>query len=139
MIVFFAIGVRRAACGDRHKIVRFFCSSKVSLFIFCSPKVSLFICLRRARGSYFIYNVITFCPLGSFACPKPYCSFLLLLQKKRTKEKEAGNDNFSLFWQNALGFTLPKKAEVHAISGLPARLKYKIRFIDHNSFYPKIL
>jgi hypothetical protein len=77
--------------------------------------------------------------LGSFACPKPYCSFLLLLQKKRTKEKEAGNDNFSLFWQNALGFTLPKKAEVHAISGLPARLKYKIRFIDHNSFYPKIL
>jgi hypothetical protein len=24
------------------------------------------------------------------------CSFLLLLQKKRTKEKETGNDNFSL-------------------------------------------
>jgi hypothetical protein len=75
---------------------------------------------------------------GSFA-HLVSCSFLLLLQKKRTKEKEAGNDNFSLFWQNALGFTLPKKAEVHAISGLPARLKYKIRFIDHNSFYPKIL
>jgi hypothetical protein len=31
----------------------------------------------------------------SFAPPKPTCSFLLLAQKKRTKEKGAGNDNFS--------------------------------------------
>jgi hypothetical protein len=52
-----------------------------------------------------------------------YCHFLLLLQKKVTKEKESGNDNFSLFWQNALGLTLPKKAEVRAISGLPSLLQ----------------
>jgi hypothetical protein len=48
-----------------------------------------------------------------------YCHFLLPLQKKVTKEKESGNENFNLFWQNALGFTLPKKVEVHTISGLP--------------------
>jgi hypothetical protein len=82
----------------------------------------MFICLRRARGSYFIYNVITFCPLGSFACPKFMCSFFA--RPKNEPKKGAGNDNFSLFWQNALGFTHPKKAEVHAISGLPTRLKY---------------
>jgi hypothetical protein len=35
------------------------------------------------------------------------------------KKKGAGNDNFSLFWQNAFGVTLPKKAEVRAISVLP--------------------
>ncbi len=49
------------------------------------------------------------------------CYFLLLLQKKVTKEKEPGKDNFSLFWQNTLGFTLPKKSEVRAFSGLPLR------------------
>ncbi len=48
-----------------------------------------------------------------------YCHFLLPLQKKVTKEKESGNENFNLFWQNALGFTLPKKVEVRTISGLP--------------------
>jgi hypothetical protein len=53
-----------------------------------------------------------------------YCSFLFVRPKRNEpKKKGAGNDNFSLFWQNALGFTLPKKAEVHAISGLPTRLK----------------
>jgi hypothetical protein len=56
---------------------------------------------------------------GSFARPK----------RNETKKKDAGtepqassakpNDNFNLFWQNALGFTPPKKAEVRAISGLP--------------------
>jgi hypothetical protein len=72
-----------------------------------------------------MFNVITFCPLGSFACPKPYCSFLFVRPKRNEpKKKGAGNDNFSLFWQNALGFTHPKKAEVHTISGLPTRLKY---------------
>ena len=36
--------------------------------------------------------------LFNFCLPKwlaIICSFLLLLQKKRTKEKEAGNDKFS--------------------------------------------
>jgi len=48
------------------------------------------------------------------------CSFLFVRPKRNEpKKKGAGNDNFSLFWQNALGFTLPKKAEVRAISGLP--------------------
>jgi hypothetical protein len=28
------------------------------------------------------------------------------------------NENYSFFWQNAFGFTLPKKAVVRAISGL---------------------
>jgi hypothetical protein len=47
---------------------------------------------------------------------------VLFVRPKRNepKKKGAGNDNFSLFWQNALGVTLPKKAEVRAISGLPA-------------------
>jgi hypothetical protein len=45
-----------------------------------------------------------------------------LAEGKVTKEKESGNDNFSLFWQNALGITLPKKAEVRAISGLPSHV-----------------
>jgi hypothetical protein len=52
-----------------------------------------------------------------------YCSFLFVRPKRNEpKKKGAGNDNFSLFWQNALGFTLPKKAEVRAISGLPPHL-----------------
>jgi len=44
----------------------------------------------------------------------------LLLQKKVTKEKEPGKDNFRLFWQNTSGITLPKKSEVRTFSGLPA-------------------
>jgi len=55
------------------------------------------------------------------------CSFLFVRPKRNEpKKKGAGNDNFSLFWQNALGFTLPKKAEVRAISGLPPRLPLEI-------------
>jgi hypothetical protein len=51
------------------------------------------------------------------------CSFLFVRPKRNEpKKKGAGNDNFSLFWQNALAFTLPKKAEVRAISGLPPHL-----------------
>jgi len=51
------------------------------------------------------------------------CSFLFVRPKRNEpKKKGAGNDNFSLFWQNAFGATLPKKAEVRAISGLPPRL-----------------
>jgi hypothetical protein len=40
-------------------------------------------------------------------------------KKKEPKKKGAGNDNFNLFWQNALSITRPKKVEVRAISGLP--------------------
>jgi len=48
------------------------------------------------------------------------CSFLFVRPKRNEpKKKGAGNENFSLFWQNAFGVTLPKKAEVRAISGLP--------------------
>jgi hypothetical protein len=48
------------------------------------------------------------------------CSFLFVRPKRNEpKKKGAGNDNFSLFWQNAFGVTLPKKAEVRAISVLP--------------------
>jgi len=60
-------------------------------------------------------------------------------KKKRTKEKgrrnrgtrsvtssAKPNDNFSLFWQNAFGVTLPKKAEVRAISGLPSHVMHEI-------------
>jgi len=51
------------------------------------------------------------------------CSFLFVRPKRNEpKKKGAGNDNFSLFWQNALGITLPKKAEVRAISGLPSHV-----------------
>jgi len=39
--------------------------------------------------------------------------------------------------QGLIGAT--KQAEVRAFSGLPARLKQKIRFIDNNGFSPKIL
>jgi len=54
-------------------------------------------------------------------------SFLFVRPKRNeTKKKGAGNDNFSLFWQNTLGVTLPKKAEVHAISGLPPHLPLEI-------------
>jgi len=49
----------------------------------------------------------------------------LLLQKKVTKEKETGKDNFRLFWQNSSGLTLPKKSEVRTFSGLPT-LRYKL-------------
>jgi hypothetical protein len=50
------------------------------------------------------------------------CSFLFACPKRNEpKKKDTGNDNFSLFWQNAIGFTRPKKAEVRTISGLPAR------------------
>ena len=38
------------------------------------------------------------------------CSFLFVRPKRNEpKKKGAGNDNFSLFWQNALGVTLPKR------------------------------
>jgi hypothetical protein len=51
------------------------------------------------------------------------CSFLFVRPKRNEpKKKGAGNDNFNLFWQNALSITLPKKVEVRAISGLPSRL-----------------
>jgi hypothetical protein len=53
------------------------------------------------------------------------CSFLFAHPKRNEpKKKDAGNDNCSLFWQNAPGITLPEKAAVRAISGVPAhRLK----------------
>jgi len=58
--------------------------------------------------------------------------FFLFAQKETNQRKKAPepsrkassakpNENFSLFWQNALGFTLPKKTEVRTISGLPPR------------------
>jgi hypothetical protein len=48
------------------------------------------------------------------------CSFLFVRPKRNEpKKKGAGNDNFNLFWQNALSNTHPKKVEVRAISGLP--------------------
>ena len=51
------------------------------------------------------------------------CSFLFVRPKRNEpKKKGAGNDNFSLFWQNAFGITLPKKAKVRTISGLPPRI-----------------
>jgi len=51
------------------------------------------------------------------------CSFLFVRPKRNEpKKKGAGNDNFNLFWQNALSITLPKKVEVRAISVLPSRL-----------------
>jgi hypothetical protein len=50
-------------------------------------------------------------------------SFLFVRPKRNeTKKKGAGNENFNLFWQNALSVTRPKKVEVRAISGLPSRL-----------------
>jgi hypothetical protein len=56
-----------------------------------------------------------------------FCSVLFVRPKRNEpKKKGAGNDNFSLFWQNALGFTLPKKTEVRAISGLPPHLPLEI-------------
>jgi len=55
------------------------------------------------------------------------CSFLFVRPKRNEpKKKGAGNDNFSLFWQNAFGLTLPKKAEVRTISGLPPHLPPEI-------------
>jgi hypothetical protein len=50
-----------------------------------------------------------------------FTSSVLFVRPKRNepKKKGAGNDNFSLFWQNSLSVTLPKKAEVRAISGYP--------------------
>jgi hypothetical protein len=46
------------------------------------------------------------------------CSFLFVRPKRNEpKKKGAGNDNFNLFWQNALSITRPKKVEVRAISG----------------------
>jgi hypothetical protein len=57
------------------------------------------------------------------------CSFLLLLQKKGTKEKESGKDNLSLFVR-PLHRPLPatKQSEVRAFSGLPTHV-YKEPFI----------
>jgi hypothetical protein len=53
-------------------------------------------------------------------------SFLFVRPKRNeTKKKGAGNENFSIFWQNAFGFTRPKNAEVRAISGLPSRRYYQ--------------
>jgi hypothetical protein len=51
------------------------------------------------------------------------CYFLLLLQKKVTKEKETGKDNFSLFVR-LLHRPLPatKQSEVRAFSGLPTHV-----------------
>ena len=54
-------------------------------------------------------------------------SFLFVRPKRNEPKKEgAGNDNFSLFWQNTIGITLPKKAEVRSISGLPPHLPLEI-------------
>ena len=48
-------------------------------------------------------------------------SFLFVRPKRNESKKNgAGNDTFSLFWQNDFGITRPKKAEVRAISGLPS-------------------
>ena len=65
---------------------------------------------RVSQKGNFFYMFISFCSS----------------KKKRTKEKGAGNDNFSLFCQNAFGVTLPKKAEVRTISGLPPHLPPEI-------------
>jgi len=43
------------------------------------------------------------------------------------------NDNFSLFWQNALSITLPKKAEVRTISGLPPHVSFEIAVLQSSS------
>jgi hypothetical protein len=72
-----------------------------------------------------------------FSLPTFICSFFA--RPKNEPKKGAGNDNFNLFWQNSLGFTRPKKAEVHAISGLPTRLKKIILLFDSNDLFPKIL
>jgi hypothetical protein len=45
--------------------------------------------------------------------------------------KRSGNDNFSLFWQNAPGITLPKKPEVRSIPGLP--MHRLINYFDDKS------
>ncbi|MFN8211984.1 MAG: hypothetical protein U0T33_13600 [Bacteroidales bacterium] len=55
------------------------------------------------------------------------CSFLLLLQKKGTKEKEAGKDNRFCFSPFAPGpFPLQKTETVRTFSGLPARRAQQI-------------
>jgi hypothetical protein len=49
-----------------------------------------------------------------------YCHFLLLLQKKVTKEKEAGKENRYCFSPIAqCNFPLQKTVTVRAFSGLP--------------------
>ena len=49
-----------------------------------------------------------------------YCHFLLLLQKKVTKEKEAGKENRSCFSPIAqCNFPLQKTVTVRTFSGLP--------------------
>jgi hypothetical protein len=56
------------------------------------------------------------------ASPSSLRSVLFVRPKRNEpKKKGAGNENCSLFWQNALCITLPKKAAVRTISGLLAR------------------
>jgi len=57
------------------------------------------------------------------------CSFLFVRPKRNEpKKKGAGNDNFSLFWQNAFGVTLPKK-----------RVKFAPFPVCHRTFRSKLL
>jgi hypothetical protein len=68
-----------------------------------------------------------------------YYSFLFARPKRNeAKKKDAGNENYSFFWQNAFGFTLPKKAVVRAISGLAtARYSPIIQIRQNVSHSPK--
>jgi hypothetical protein len=57
---------------------------------------------------------------GSFYCHAHYCHFLLILQKKVTKEKEAGKENRYCFSPIAhCHFPLQKTVTVRTFSGLP--------------------
>jgi hypothetical protein len=57
---------------------------------------------------------------GTFFLVHLYCHFLLLLQKKVTKEKEAGKENRYCFSPIAqCHFPLQKTVTVRAFSGLP--------------------
>jgi hypothetical protein len=66
-------------------------------------------------------NFFFICSFGCAELVRLKPSSVLFVRPKRNEPKKKGavNDNFSLFWQNASGVTLPKKAEVRAISGLP--------------------
>ena len=62
-----------------------------------------------------------------------YCSFLLVVQKKRTKEKDATKTNFRLaFVAQAIPFA--KQPEIHTFRGLPPTFgSEKYNFSNTNS------